>query len=76
MIFPESDNILNSMGITPQEVGEVGLIRRAAVNARIPGRRPLWPPRPAGGQQTAAVLPSPNSLSTASTPPAEQKRKV
>ena len=42
---------------------------------RIPGTHPSWPRRPTGGQQTEGALPSPNSLSTASTPPA-QKRKV
>jgi len=33
----------------------------------------VGPPRPADGGQSAGVPPSPNSLSTASTPPAEQK---
>ena len=35
-----------------------------------PGRRPSWLPRPTGGRQSEGALPSPNSLSTASTPPA------
>ncbi len=49
---------------------------RSCGRCRTPGTRPSWPPHPAGGRQSAGVLPSPNSLSTASTPPAEQRRKV
>jgi hypothetical protein len=49
-----------------------GLARDPEIPADVRHRLPV----PAGGQQSAGVLPSPNSLSTASTPPAEQKRKV
>jgi hypothetical protein len=40
-----------------------------------PGRRPSWLPRPTGGRQSEGALPSPNSLSTASTPPALKGEK-
>jgi hypothetical protein len=43
---------------------------------RNPGRRPSWPPRPTGGRQSEGALPSPNSLSTASTPPAAKAKSV
>src|ERR1700716_1436275 len=40
-----------------------------------PGRRPSWLPRPTGGRRSEGALPSPNSLSTASTPPARKGEK-
>jgi len=43
---------------------------------RNPGKRPLSARRPAAEPQSEGVLPSPNSLPTASTPPARKKRKV
>ena len=42
---------------------------------RNPGRRPSWLPRPTGGRRSEGALPSPNSLSTASTPPARKGEK-
>ena len=41
---------------------------------RTPGTRPSCSRRPAGGRQSAGVPPSPNSLSTASTPPAKWRK--
>src|SRR6266536_1004124 len=47
---------------------------RSCGRCRTPGTRPSWLPRPAGGRQSAGVPPSPNSLSTASTPPAKRRK--
>lgn len=49
---------------------------RSCGRCRTPGTPRSWLPHPEAGRQSAGALPLPNSLSTASTPPAEQKRKV
>ena len=51
------------------------LCSRSCGICRNPGTRPSLPHPPAAEQQSAGVLPSPNSLSTASTPPACKKAK-
>src|SRR5580700_8406608 len=49
---------------------------RSCGKCRTPGTPRSWLPHPEAGRQNEGALPLPNSLSTASTPPAEQKRKV
>src|ERR1700740_1830119 len=49
---------------------------RSCAKCRTPGTHPSSPARPGDERQSDDALPSANSLSTASTPPAEQKRKV
>src|SRR5437016_2752081 len=53
---------------------------RVAAGSSVPSRsirdRSACLPLRRGGRQSAGALPSPNSLSTASTPPAHRKRKV
>jgi hypothetical protein len=51
------------------------LVAGLAGDPELPGRPRSWPPHREGGPQSAGVLPLPNSLSTASTPPAQKSEK-
>ena len=51
------------------------LVAGLAGDAELPADIASSPRRPAGGRQSAGVPPSPNTLSTASTPPADKGEK-
>jgi hypothetical protein len=52
-----------------------GFAFEGCARCRTPGKEGSSVRRPADGQQSATVRPSPNSLSTASTPPAKAREK-